>query len=405
MLRPLLVSESVSLIFEPAGDLPPLYTDEGKVSQILRNLISNALKFTEHGEVRVSVSLSSDGRSVAFAVADTGIGIAPEDQERIFQEFGQLDNRVQRKVRGTGLGLPLSRKLAQLLGGSLTVTSAPGVGSTFVAQIPVHYVEPAPSTSSAPPAWEKAPLQAPVLVIEDSPEELLVYEKYLKSSGFDVVPAATIRQARHALAHITPVAIVLDILLRGEDSWRLLAELKTSAATRRIPVLVVTSVDDERKALSLGADAYARKPLDRRWLLEQLRGATGQETIRRILLIDDDEVSRYLMRRLLDDLPCVVSEATSGDAGLRRARQDSPDAILLDLAMPDISGEDVLEQLRADATTARIPVVIVTSRVLSEDERKALLERATAIVDKGTDRKVAARQIRAAFEAASVFAK
>jgi signal transduction histidine kinase/CheY-like chemotaxis protein len=405
MLRPLLVSESVSLIFEPAGDLPPLYTDEGKVSQILRNLISNALKFTEHGEVRVSVTLSSDGRSVAFAVADTGIGIAPEDQERIFQEFGQLDNRVQRKVRGTGLGLPLSRKLAQLLGGSLTVTSAPGVGSTFVAQIPVHYVEPAPSASSAPPAWEKAPLQAPVLVIEDSPEELLVYEKYLKSSGFDVVPAATIRQARHALAHITPVAIVLDILLRGEDSWRLLAELKTSAATRRIPVLVVTSVDDERKALSLGADAYARKPLDRRWLLEQLRGATGQETIRRILLIDDDEVSRYLMRRLLDDLPCVVSEATSGDAGLRRARQDSPDAILLDLAMPDISGEDVLEQLRADATTARIPVVIVTSRVLSEDERKALLERAIAIVDKGTDRKVAARQIRAAFEAASVFAK
>jgi signal transduction histidine kinase/CheY-like chemotaxis protein len=405
MLRPLLVSESVSLIFEPAGDLPPLYTDEGKVSQILRNLISNALKFTEHGEVRVSVTLSSDGRSVAFAVADTGIGIAPEDQERIFQEFGQLDNRVQRKVRGTGLGLPLSRKLAQLLGGSLTVTSAPGVGSTFVAQIPVHYVEPAPSTSSAPPAWEKTPLQAPVLVIEDSPEELLVYEKYLKSSGFDVVPAATIRQARHALAHITPVAIVLDILLRGEDSWRLLAELKTSAATRRIPVLVVTSVDDERKALSLGADAYARKPLDRRWLLEQLRGATGQETIRRILLIDDDEVSRYLMRRLLDDLPCVVSEATSGDAGLRRARQDSPDAILLDLAMPGISGEDVLEQLRADATTARIPVVIVTSRVLSEDERKALLERAIAIVDKGTDRKVAARQIRAAFEAASVFAK
>jgi signal transduction histidine kinase/CheY-like chemotaxis protein len=405
MLRPLLVSESVSLIFEPAGDLPPLYTDEGKVSQILRNLISNALKFTEHGEVRVSVSLSSDGRSVAFAVADTGIGIAPEDQERIFQEFGQLDNRVQRKVRGTGLGLPLSRKLAQLLGGSLTVTSAPGVGSTFVAQIPVHYVEPAPSTSSAPPAWEKAPLQAPVLVIEDSPEELLVYEKYLKSSGFDVVPAATIRQARHALAHITPVAIVLDILLRGEDSWRLLAELKTSAATRRIPVLVITSVDDERKALSLGADAYARKPLDRRWLLEQLRGATGQEPIRRILLIDDDEVSRYLMRRLLDDLPCVVSEATSGDAGLRRARQDLPDAILLDLAMPDISGEDVLEQLRADATTAGIPVVIVTSRVLSEDERKALLERATAIVDKGTDRKVAARQIRAAFEAASVFAK
>jgi signal transduction histidine kinase/CheY-like chemotaxis protein len=404
MLRPLLLSESVSLVFEPATDLPPLYTDEGKVSQILRNLISNALKFTEHGEVRVSVALSSDARSVAFSVADTGIGIAPEDQERIFQEFGQLDSRVQRKVRGTGLGLPLSRKLAQLLGGTLTVTSAPGVGSTFVAEIPVHYVEPLPSTS-ATPAWEKAPLQAPVLVVEDSPEELLVYEKYLKSSGFEVVPAATIRQARHALAHIRPVAIVLDILLRGEDAWKLLAELKTSAATRRIPVLVVTSVDDERKALSLGADAYARKPLDRRWLLEQLRGATGQEPIRRILLIDDNEISRYLMRRLLDDLPCVVSEATSGRAGVQRARQEPPDAILLDLAMPDVSGEEVLEQLRADNATARIPVVIVTSKVLEDAERRRLSELAIAIVDKATDRKVAARQIRTAFTAAAVFEK
>src|SRR5262249_18509435 len=118
MLRPLLLSESVSLTFEPTTELPPLYTDEGKVSQILRNLISNALKFTEHGEVRVSAGLAADGRTVSFAVADTGIGIAPEDQERIFQEFGQVDSRVQRKVRGTGLGLPLSRKLAQLLGGA-----------------------------------------------------------------------------------------------------------------------------------------------------------------------------------------------------------------------------------------------------------------------------------------------
>jgi CheY-like chemotaxis protein len=234
---------------------------------------------------------------------------------------------------------------------------------------------------------------------------MLVYEKYLKSSGFQIVPAATLRQARHALAHITPVAIVLDILLRGEDAWRLLAELKTNATTRRIPVLVVTSVDDERKALSLGADAYARKPLDRRWLLEELRSATGQQTIRRILLIDDDEISRYLMRRLLDDLPCVVSEATSGAAGLRRVREEPPDAILLDLAMPDVSGEDVLEQLRADADTATIPVVIVTSKILADEERKRLAEHAIAIVDKGSDRKVAAREIRTALETAGVFEK
>ncbi|HEY3099118.1 MAG TPA: ATP-binding protein [Methylomirabilota bacterium] len=405
MLRPLLVGESVTLVFEPAIDLPVLYTDEGKVSQILRNLISNALKFTEQGEVRVSAGVAADGRSVTFVVADTGIGIAPEDQERIFQEFGQLDSRVQRKVRGTGLGLPLSRKLAQLLGGTLTVTSAPGVGSTFFARIPVHYVEPTPAAPTAAPVWESAPLDAPVLVIEDSPEELLVYEKYLKGSGFQIVPAATIRQARHALEHVKPVAIVLDILLRGEDTWKLLAELKTNASTRRVPVIVVTSVDDERKGLSLGADAYAVKPVERRWLLDQLRRVTGQQPIRRVLVIDDDEVSRYLIRRLLDDLPCVITEASTGAAGLRHARQDLPEAILLDLGLPDVNGKAVLERLRADAATAHIPVVIVTSRVLDDAERNRLARSAVTIVDKGSDRRSASAQIRAALSAVGLFEK
>jgi CheY-like chemotaxis protein/anti-sigma regulatory factor (Ser/Thr protein kinase) len=403
MLRPLLVGESVTLVFEPAIDLPVLYTDEGKVSQILRNLISNALKFTEQGEVRISAAVAADGRSVTFAVADTGIGIAPEDQERIFQEFGQLDSRVQRKVRGTGLGLPLSRKLAQLLGGTLTVTSAPGVGSTFFAQIPVHYVEPTPTAPTAAPVWESAPLDAAVLVIEDSAEELLVYEKYLKGSGFQIVPAATIRQARHALEHVKPVAIVLDILLRGEDTWKLLAELKTNASTRGVPVIVVTSVDDERKGLSLGADAYAVKPVERRWLLDQLRRVTGQQPIRRVLVIDDDEVSRYLMRRLLDNLPCVITEASNGAAGLRHARQDLPEAILLDLGLPDADGEAVLERLRADAATAHIPVVIVTSRVLDDAERDRLARSAVTIVDKGSDRRTASAQLRAALSAAGLF--
>jgi signal transduction histidine kinase/DNA-binding response OmpR family regulator len=403
MLRPLLVSESVSLVFEPSTELPPMYTDEGKVSQILRNLISNALKFTEQGEVRVSAALSPDDRSVTFAVADTGIGIAPEDQERIFQEFGQLESRVQRKVRGTGLGLPLSRKLAQLLGGTLTVTSAPGVGSTFYAQVPLHYVEPVPS--AAMPVWEKTSLEAPVVIVEDSAEEMLVYEKYLKGSGFQIVPAATTRQARHALEHVKPVAIVLDILLRGEDAWKLLAELKTSAATRRIPIIVVTSVDDERKGMSLGADAYAIKPIERRWLLDQLRRVTGQPPIRRVLLIDDDEISRYLMRRLLDDLPCVITEASSGTAGLRQARSDAPEAILLDLAMPDMSGESVLAELRADPATASIPVVIVTSRILDDGERRRLAPQTAAIVDKGSDRRSASSQVRAALTAAGLFAK
>jgi CheY-like chemotaxis protein len=167
----------------------------------------------------------------------------------------------------------------------------------------------------------------------------------------------------------------------------------------------VTSVDDERKGLSLGADAYAVKPVERRWLLDQLRRVTGQQPIRRVLLIDDDEVSRYLMRRLLDDLPCVISEASSGTAGLRQARQNPPEAILLDLRMPDLDGETVIQRLRADATTAAIPVVIVTSRVLDDAERDRLSREAVAIVDKGSDRRTASAQLRAALTAAGLFDK
>ena len=402
MLRPLLVNESVSLVFENPAGLPPLTTDEGKVSQILRNLVSNALKFTERGEVRVSATLNSSADAVVFSVADTGIGIAPDDQERIFQEFGQLDNPIQRRVRGTGLGLPLSRKLAALLGGGLTVESEAGVGSTFFATIPITHVEPEPAGPAADP--EIDPLRVPVLVVEDSPEEMLVYEKFLKGSGFQVVRAMTTRQARHALAQMPPAAIVLDILLRGEDAWSLLAEIKRDPATRDIPVLVVSTVDDQAKGLALGADAYAMKPMQRRWLLDHLRRLTGRQPVRRVLVIDDDEISRYLVRGLLDDLPCLVSEARGGEEGLRRARQDAPDAIFLDLVMPGVSGFEVLERLRAETATREVPVVVVTSKVLDDVERRRLEGLGAAIVSKAADHDAAVAHIRSVLVGAGVVA-
>lgn len=396
MLRPLLLNEAVDLVFEEPGDLHALHTDEGKVSQILRNLISNALKFTERGEIRVSATLSPEDRTVVFAVADTGMGIAPEDQARIFQEFGQLDNPIQQRVRGTGLGLPLSRKLAELLGGSLTVTSVPGVGSTFVARIPVVYAERVPEPAFDTRAPRPDPRHATVLIIEDSPEEMLVYEKFLKGSGFQLVPAATVRQARQALRQFRPQVIVLDILLRGEDAWSLLAELKADEATRDVPIIVVTTVDERHKGLALGADAHAVKPIERRWLLDHLRRLTGQKAICRMLVIDDDEISRYLVRGLLDDLPCVITEASTGGDGLRRALQDPPDAVFLDLGLPDLSGHEVLALLKAGPTTSEIPVVITTSKILDDDERGRLEALAVAIVSKGSDMDAARAQIRAA---------
>ncbi len=382
MLRPLLMNESLRLVFEEPTDVPPLLTDEGKVSQILRNLVSNALKFTERGEVRVSAAVTPDGDAVAFAVSDTGIGIAPEDHERIFEEFSQLDNPVQKRVRGTGLGLPLCRKLAHLLGGEITLRSAPGVGSTFTATLPLVYA-PAAGEAAAPgpPAWQPDPRLIPVLVVEDHFETVLLYEKYLKGSPFQMVPARTLREAREVLAQARPRAVILDIVLRGEDAWAFLAEVKAADATRDLPVVVVTTVEDQPKGIALGADAYAETPVDRRWLLDRLAALTRSGPGRRLLMIDDDEIARYLLKQQVPDGVRVL-EAGNGLDGLVQARTEAPDAIVLDLVMPGMRGEEVLEELKADPGTRDIPVVVITSQALDADARAALAARAVAVVSK-----------------------
>src|SRR5438876_8378228 len=255
MLRPLLVNESLILAFDDVSALPALHTDEAKVSQILRNFISNALKFTERGEVRVSARPSEDGRAVVLAVDDTGIGIAPEDHEAIFQEFAQVESRLQRVVRGTGLGLPLTRKLAHLLGGSVAVHSTPGVGSTFSATIPLVYAPPATTPGETPVTveWRVAPGKVPILLLEDNLETVLVYQTLLRHTEFQLLHARSVGEARRAVSQVEFRAAILDILLRGEDAWAFLAELGRDEATKSLPVLVVTDVDDHSKALALGA--------------------------------------------------------------------------------------------------------------------------------------------------------
>jgi signal transduction histidine kinase/CheY-like chemotaxis protein len=403
MLRPLLVGESVRLVFEEPSGIPTVYGDEGKISQILRNFISNALKFTERGEIRVRAEWDAATGRIHVSVSDTGIGIAPDDQERIFAEFQQIDHAIQRRVKGTGLGLPLSKRLAELLQGSISVASVVGQGSTFTLQIPVVYRE--PEAIAPPPApVERDPFRLPVLIVEDSAESLLIYETLLRGSEFQIVAVSTVQGARRSLRELSPAAVILDIQLRGQDSWTFLAEMKNGDDRDR-PVLVVTSVDDEAKAMSLGADAYFAKPVDRAWLLQRLRTLTRSQRSGAVLIVDDDELARYTLADALRSTQLEILEAVDGTSGLARARADRPLAIFLDLNMPGLDGYHVLEILKGDAATRDIPIVIVTSQSLNADERRRLEAGAHTILPKEFLGRTTARdEICAVLRAAGVLA-
>lgn len=381
MLRPLLAqNSSVKLLFDDPGESLKIYSDEAKISQILRNFISNALKFTERGEVRVSVAKHSNDK-VAFSVADTGIGIKKDDQERIFQEWMQVEGKLQKVAKGSGLGLPLSRKLAQLLGGNVYVTSEVGIGSTFTAVIPISFEGQMEVVYVPEVKRELDADKIPILVVEDNREALFIYEKYLKGSKFQAIPATNIAEARHALSEFRPEAIVLDVLLEGEHSWDLLRDLKKDPTTSDIPVYVITVVDNRDKALSLGADGFHSKPVDRVWLLNELEKIAVASAKPRILVIDDDAASRYLVRNLLSDTDCEIMEATGGAEGLKMVHECRPAVVVLDLAMEDMDGFEVLERLRQDVKTSSLPVIVHTSKSL-EDKDQARLKTAVDIIPK-----------------------
>ena len=387
MLRPLLVNPSVTLVFEEAADVPPITTDEAKVSQIVRNFISNALKFTEKGEVRVSARLTPDGAAVAIAVTDTGIGIARADQEAIFEEFVQVDHQTQRRVKGTGLGLPLARRLAHLLGGRITLESELGVGSTFTLVLPLVFAP--PGDAVAPTAgrrdlvdWEPDPARIPVLVVGATRGDAITYQELLRGSLFQVLAARSAPEASRLLTRLRPRAVVLHLDLEDEAAWELLARLKQTdnEGAEPISVVAVARDEDRDKALALGADRCMTAIPDRDGLLEALRSLGGGPTARRVLVIDDDAVGRYLLKTFLRDTACIVSEATGGREGLEAARRERPDMIFCDLYMPDMGGLEVLSQLKADPMTQDIPVVLNTAKSLSAEERSELERHGVAVL-------------------------
>ncbi|QJR12963.1 Sensor histidine kinase RcsC [Usitatibacter rugosus] len=380
MMRPL-ITPAVDLVFEIPGDIPVLRTDEGKVAQILRNFISNALKYTEHGRVTVSAHLSSDGRTVEFSVADTGIGIAPEHKEAIFEEFLQIPGALQGKTKGTGLGLPLCRKLAALLGGSVSVDSTLGKGSVFAATLPI--LVPSAHGGTSPAAPKEGGSQGFILVVEPDARLRASLEVALKSTGYEPFCVPSVAEAQDVMQSVRPAAVVIvgesGAELHTGSRW--LRDLKGPGAVP-VPVLVASAAADRSRAIEAGADWHVSTPYEIgevTAVLERLLQARRDNSP--VLIIDDDEAARYVLRKLLNT-DSRVEEASDGLRGVELAERWKPRWIFLDLNMPGLQGEEVLDRLKADPKTADIPVVIVTARDLPAADRARLAPRVKAIISK-----------------------
>ena len=378
MLRPLLADISLNLVFEDPDDLPVLFTDEQKVSQILRNFISNALKFTPRGEVRVSARGCANGE-IEFAVADTGIGISPADMNIIFEEFGQIDSSMQKRVKGTGLGLPLSRKLAELLGGRVEVTSSVGEGSTFRLMLPAIFGDTEPEAEGLQ-LPELEPGKKLILIVEDNPETAFIHTRYVTNAGFQAISAPSVHYAKSILQQVRPAAVLLDLMLRAETTWEFLREIKS--APNPLPVLVISVVDDERRIFGSGADAHLIKPFAPDEMIAVLSRLTSPAGRVPVLMIDDNEVSRYVLRGHIPDTVYEVHEARDGREGIRMAAELKPAMIFLDFYMPGLNGMEVLKDLRSNDALRNIPVVLHSTKTLEPSEQEFFRESGVTVFPK-----------------------
>jgi diguanylate cyclase (GGDEF)-like protein len=384
ILRPLVDRKKLTFTAHSADAHLRALADAARFKQVLYNLISNAIKFTpEGGHIDVRAVALPD--AVQVSVQDDGIGIAEDDQERIFEEFQQVDSARSRQFDGTGLGLALTRNFVRLQGGDIRVASAPGKGSTFTFTLPRDAdTGAAPSdVSTADVAGQARPT---ILVIEDDPRARELMTTHLTREGYHVLHATDGEDGVRKAREWQPFAIVLDILLPLKNGWDVLTELKTSPATTSIPVVIVSVVDDQLRGLSLGAAAYLTKPVNRSDLIAAVKNLSLTTKARnrrvQVLIVDDDPQALELVVAAFDPYGFQLLTATSGKEALRIITEAHPDLVILDLMMPDVNGFDVVDAMKADPATAEIPVFILSAKDLSQEERERLNGQVTTRLDK-----------------------
>jgi signal transduction histidine kinase/CheY-like chemotaxis protein len=372
------------LVVESQENLGPLTVDPMRLRQILFNLLSNACKFTKQGKVTLRVRKVVDGRNwIEFAVADTGIGMTPEQQAKLFEEFTQADSSTARQFGGTGLGLAITRKLAQMMGGDVTVTSELGSGSIFTVRLPASEDQPPYSTNrgNAEPCGADC-----VLVIDDDATARELIAHNLQVAGFSAVTASGGLEGLKLAKELRPVAITLDVMMPDLDGWSVLAALRQDTELAEIPVIMVTILDEQRRATSLGAAGYLTKPIDQHTLQRMMGRFRTSARPTRILLVEDDALQRELMREWLVGEQWMVHEAGNGREALALLRANKPDVILLDLMMPEMDGFQIVAALQEEPLWRDIPVIVITARDLNAKDRERLNSGVHSVLLKNTFR-------------------
>jgi CheY-like chemotaxis protein/anti-sigma regulatory factor (Ser/Thr protein kinase) len=379
-------NNTLKAVIDPA--LGEMHADVTKMRQALFNLLSNAAKFTHQGGIGLVVEGEQvDGVDwVRFSVSDSGIGIPPEKIDHVFEEFSQADVSTTRDYGGTGLGLPISRKVCQMMGGDIEIASVEGKGTTFTARIPAKVVEKQqkPVERIEPGVIDTSSVDgSTVLVIDDDPAVLDLTQRFLGKEGFQVVTALSGQVGLQLAKKLKPMAITLDVIMPGMDGWEVLAQLKADPDTSEIPVILVTMLDEKEEGLAQGAAEYMTKPIDRQRLTGIIRRMRRERGPGKVLVVEDESATRKLLQRVLAQEGWEVTEAEDGRVALAKLEQSRPDLVLLDLMMPEMDGFEFLKHLRAKDDGYGIPVIVVTAKDLTTEDRLRLNGYMTTVLRKG----------------------